>query len=726
MPTVPTINLTPGNDTFTAAAGDSVIVGGAGDDTITTGAGNSSITTGDGNSTITAGAGDNVVETGDGNQTVTTGAGHSVVHTGTGNSTITTGAGNSIVTAGDGNNTITTGAGDSNVTTGDGDSTITVGAGTNVVDTGIGNNTVTAGAGNDTLIYHAAGNQNTLSTFDGGTGVDTLRLVLTRAEWMSDAVQTDVANYLKFLSEHAPAGSEADAVAFKFSAFGLSASSMSQLQVTVDGVSIDPANHTVVLADDAIVTAADTASQAINVLTNDSVPDLIKSLTHTDPSHGTVQFSADFSHTAAAPSAQFIYTPTAGFYDYLAAGETATDAFSYSVTDAAGVQKTASVLVTITGTNSDPVITAASVNGAVTEHVRPDGVLTSTGSVDFTDANLSDTHSVGAVTALGGSLGTLTAKVVFDTDHSTGLGGHVTWDYSVANSDVQYLPAGQTQVETFSFDVLDGHGGSAATTVSVTITGVNEAAVIGGVSTGAVTENTTLTTSGALTVTDVDTGEASFRTQTDSKGTYGNFSIDAQGHWSYALNNSAANVQALNSTDHVIDQFTVLSQDGTAQAVDISVNGLTKAAVVSGVIDFEGLTNYQPIPDGYKGFDWDVPNGMTLYALADNEIPGTGYQYGSIHPGTTVAFNPYALSPINIHKAAGGEFNFEKVYITGAWQVDQVTFEGFDHGKLVGTTGQMAISNTAPTLVDVHWAPIDDLRITVVGSHIVLDNFVMA
>ncbi|PKG72974.1 hypothetical protein CXF86_20140, partial [Shewanella sp. GutCb] len=41
-----------------------------------------------------------------------------------------------------------------------------------------------------------------------------------------------------------------------------------------------------------------------------------------------------------------------------------------------------------------------------------------------------------------------------------------------------------------------------------------------------------------MTVTDVDGGEAVFQVQTDvADGNYGSFTIDADGNWSYELNN---------------------------------------------------------------------------------------------------------------------------------------------------------------------------------------------
>ncbi len=77
------------------------------------------------------------------------------------------------------------------------------------------------------------------------------------------------------------------------------------------------------------------------------------------------------------------------------------------------------------------------------------------------------------------------------------------WTYNVDNSKVQYLGEGETKVETFVVESVDG----TTHTVTITITGVNDAAVITGTDTGGVTEdesNPTLTETSTLTVTDVD------------------------------------------------------------------------------------------------------------------------------------------------------------------------------------------------------------------------------
>ncbi|MER0107151.1 VCBS domain-containing protein [Aeromonas dhakensis] len=99
--------------------------------------------------------------------------------------------------------------------------------------------------------------------------------------------------------------------------------------------------------------------------------------------------------------------------------------------------------------------------------------------------------SLWPATASAGALGSL----------SITEGG--TWTYNVDNSKVQYLGEGETKVETFVVESVDG----TTHTVTITITGVNDAAVITGTDTGGVTEdesNPTLTETGTLTVSDVD------------------------------------------------------------------------------------------------------------------------------------------------------------------------------------------------------------------------------
>ncbi|MDA9459946.1 hypothetical protein XI00_37890, partial [Bradyrhizobium sp. CCBAU 21359] len=77
--------------------------------------------------------------------------------------------------------------------------------------------------------------------------------------------------------------------------------------------------------------------------------------------------------------------------------------------------------------------------------------------------------------------------------------------------------------------------GTASGIVTATITGSNDVATVSSDS-KSVTEGDTaaaLNTSGLLTIVDPDSGEAHVVAQSNAHGTYGDFTIDANGAWSY-------------------------------------------------------------------------------------------------------------------------------------------------------------------------------------------------
>src|SRR5206468_3339957 len=120
--------------------------------------------------------------------------------------------------------------------------------------------------------------------------------------------------------------------------------------------------------------------------------------------------------------------------------------------------------------------------------------------------------------------------------------------------------AGQQVQDQFTVASQDG---TASGTVTVTITGTNESTPVNS-SYDPVTDGdaaAALNTSGQLTITDPDTGEAHVVAQSNVDGTYGDFTIAANGPWSYTVPYTTLFRSA---GQQVQDQFTVASQDGTA------------------------------------------------------------------------------------------------------------------------------------------------------------------
>ncbi|MCA9085325.1 MAG: VCBS domain-containing protein, partial [Planctomycetaceae bacterium] len=159
-----------------------------------------------------------------------------------------------------------------------------------------------------------------------------------------------------------------------------------------------------------------------------------------------------------------------------------------------------------------------------------------------------------------------------------------------ASGNISFNPNGQFEslaalstdaTSTFSYTIADHSGVTDTADVVITIIGANDAASISGTAARSTDEDSVSAVTGVLGVTDVDDGEDVFVAQTGTTGTYGTFDIDANGNWTYTLNNSS--VQNLNAGDVVSDSFSVASVDGTAsELVVVTINGLNDAATISG------------------------------------------------------------------------------------------------------------------------------------------------
>ncbi|WP_103103076.1 cadherin-like domain-containing protein [Pseudomonas sp. LFM046] len=118
-----------------------------------------------------------------------------------------------------------------------------------------------------------------------------------------------------------------------------------------------------------------------------------------------------------------------------------------------------------------------------------------------------------------------------------------------------------------------------ATSVKVTIKGTNDAAVLSSAVVELNETNAPLTTGGTLTISDVD-NPATFQAQTNSPGSYGKFSIDAAGAWTFTANSA---FDQLNVGDSRTDTFQVLSTDGTATSVKVTIKGTNDAPTTAPV-----------------------------------------------------------------------------------------------------------------------------------------------
>ncbi|AVH67137.1 beta strand repeat-containing protein [Nostoc sp. 'Peltigera membranacea cyanobiont' N6] len=328
----------------------------------------------------------------------------------------------------------------------------------------------------------------------------------------------------------------------------------------------------------------------------------------------------------------FNYNPNSQF-ESLGVGATASDSFTYTASDnGKGGTSTATVNLTINGVNDVATITGTATKSVTEDTATPN--LTATGSLTVSDADAGQNIFNTTVTSATGNLGSLSI---------TNAGAY---SYSVANSAVQFLGAGQTKAETFTVKSVDG---TATQNIVVTINGVNDVATITGTATKSVTEDTAtpnLTATGSLTVSDADAGQNIFNTTvTSATGNLGSLSITNAGAYSYSVANSA--VQFLGAGQTKAETFTVKSVDGTAsQNITVTINGVNDAPTVANALpDKTTIEN--------SGFNFTVPantfadvdtsNTLTYTATLDNgnALPSwlTFNATTRIFSGTPVAAN---------------------------------------------------------------------------------------
>ena len=155
------------NDTMVAGDQPVWFWGHAGDDVQYGGAGNDTLESGDGNDTVHGGAGDDMIFGR---------ADDDVLYGDAGNDLLAGGGGNDSIEGGSGNDTLVGDWGNDTLIGGDGDDTFYSGEHTD--GNGVAyddSDSISGGAGNDTLII--AGQSDAAATiFDGGDGIDTLRI----------------------------------------------------------------------------------------------------------------------------------------------------------------------------------------------------------------------------------------------------------------------------------------------------------------------------------------------------------------------------------------------------------------------------------------------------------------------------------------------------------------------------------------------------------------------
>ncbi|PTP42333.1 VCBS domain-containing protein [Vibrio splendidus] len=264
-------------------------------------------------------------------------------------------------------------------------------------------------------------------------------------------------------------------------------------------------------------------------------------------------------------------------YDELADGEQIQDTTTVQTSDG-GEQV---ITVTIIGTDDAAVATDDS--GSVTEDIDVDDItnqLVTSGQIVITDVD-SDTPTFsadGEFNLVGSTNDSQLGVLSIEPDGA--------WTYVVNNDDVQYLDDDEFVTEVYTVTASDG----TTSEVIITINGADDPSDItvgeGDSDTGEVTEDVdvdqesnNLTTSGTLTITDVDDNDVAafepngtFNPEGSTNDTaLGVLTITDDGEWTYVVDND--NVQYLDDDEFITEIYTVTAIDGTTSEVTITING---------------------------------------------------------------------------------------------------------------------------------------------------------
>ncbi|THB63539.1 MAG: tandem-95 repeat protein, partial [Desulfovibrio sp.] len=253
---------------------------------------------------------------------------------------------------------------------------------------------------------------------------------------------------------------------------------------SVDGI-FDPgvAIYDNVTSEGNFTTDQDTTFTTSNVLDNDTDvdnvhADLVVSGFDTTGTLGLVTNNGDGT---------FDYNPN-GAFDYLALGESATDSFTYTISDGNGGTATATVYITVNGLNDAPV---AQDDAYATNEDAPLNVPSNLGLlINDYDVDTDPTDPVNGVDPApvaqdgGTQTGTDPGTGLPTYDHVSANGATVTvnldgsFSYDPTGSaTLQALDLGETLTDTFTYTYLDVHGLWDTATVSIEVSGVNDAPV---------------------------------------------------------------------------------------------------------------------------------------------------------------------------------------------------------------------------------------------------------
>jgi VCBS repeat-containing protein len=300
---------------------------------------------------------------------------------------------------------------------------------------------------------------------------------------------------------------------------------------------------------------------------------------HANAPLGTLVFNTDGSYT---------YTVDNGRPELqaLKAGERIVE--TYTVTSLDG-SATSTITIVIHGTNDVPQLSSAT--SEITEDLDVDvatGMIGIKGQLTIADQDAGQ-DSFQPQARFDGSTANGNAplgSLVFSAD------GSYTYTVNNASPELQALKAGERIVETYTVTSLDG---SATSTITIVIHGTDDVPQLSS-GKSEITEDLdvdeatgSITAKGQLIIADQDAGQESFQPHARFDGSTGNGNtplgtlvFNTDGSYTYTVDNTKPELQALKAGERIVETYTVTSLDGSATStIAIAINGANDPADIT-------------------------------------------------------------------------------------------------------------------------------------------------
>lgn len=384
--------------------------------------------------------------------------------------------------------------------------------------------------------------------------------------------------------------------------------------------------------------------------------------------------------------------------DFLAAGETLTVTYNVAVSDAS-TSASQTVTITMNGANDLPLITSGPESAAVSELPNTGGSTaldtTATQTLNFTDPDLNDTHSVSValnsvVWSADGSIPFQTFSDLFTalatTLHdSTGTGaGGIDWSFAIQDRDLDFLSDGETLTVTYDVTVADA-AASSTQQVTIVIAGAEDPVVVNSLT---ATANDTqfpdngnpilfgnlindagdsTDASNPLSVTDVNGTPISGALAVTS--TYGTLLVDEAGNYQFIANSALDALQVGNDQTETFN-FTVSDSHGNPFAATLTLN------IVA--------TDDAPTMTG----------GNVFGAVTEDAGPDAAVN-GGFETGSFLGWNPSGSVSVPL-TALGGQFgNYSAELDNGSVSQDIATVAGQHYTLSFWVAGNPEASSSA-------------------------------